>query len=351
VPLVEEAPPYYVEDVVFESGEVTLSGTFTRPDSPGQHPAVVLMTGTGPQTRDELVVPGFPIFKLIADHLTRQGIAVLRYDDRGVGQSGGDYDSTSIYDFAADGQAAVDYLKTRSDVDPEQVGLLGHSEGGIYAAIIGGSSDSGVAFIISLAGTAALGSDLLNRQNELILASAGADEAIISEQLAYLEALYPLIAERDWQAVRQHSYERYVALWDSLSTEERASTGSADAEAFAERSADSFLNGYGNESFATLLEYDPAVDWAKTTVPVLAVFGELDLQVDPQQNAAPMTEALTAAGNEDFQVVVLEGANHLFQAAQTGALDEYITLPAQFTDEFLPLIAGWLLERVDTAAG
>ncbi len=346
--LVDEEPvPYLVEEVTFQNGDVMLAGTLTLPEGAGQHPAVVLMTGTGPQDRDEMVVPGFRIFQLIADYLTRQGIAVLRYDDRGVGASTGNYDDTSIYDFASDGQAGVAYLKTRDDINTEQVGVLGHSEGGIYAAILGANPDSGVAFIISMAGTAIDGRDLLLIQNELILRDDDATDEQVQTQLDFLNTIFPLIDERDWETVADLAYQNTVDLLSSLSEAELAEAGIVDIERQARQSADAFIQGYGNESFATLLDYNPADDWAQTTVPVLGIFGELDIQVPPESNASQMEAALTAAGNEDFTIVVIENANHLFQDAITGGLTEYSELPKAFNAEFLPLVSDWLLERVD----
>src|SRR5262249_55548976 len=153
----------------------------------------VLMTGSGPQNRDEAVIPGFPIFKRIADFLTRRGLAVLRYDDRGVGQSSGDYTSATIQDFAADGKAAVAYLRARPDINPAQVGVLGHSEGGLYAAMMGADPDSGVAFIVSVAGSAVSGRDLLLHQNELVLRGAGVSNQLIQSQVDFLKAVFPLL--------------------------------------------------------------------------------------------------------------------------------------------------------------
>ncbi|MCL4251785.1 MAG: alpha/beta hydrolase [Anaerolineae bacterium] len=345
--LEEEEVPYRVEDVTFDNGDITLAGTLTLPDTEGRHPAVVLMTGTGPQNRDETVVPGFPVFKLIADHLTRNGIAVLRYDDRGVGQSGGDYDATSIYDFAADGEAAIAYLKTRDDINPDQVGVMGHSEGGVYASIIGAHPDSGAAFIISMAGTAVDGKELLLRQNELLMQSGDATDEQIQSQLDFLNSIFAPIAERDWDAVAERVRQHVTAQWDMLTEAEQTATGAPDVETFAQRETDTFLQGYANESFATFLEYNPGEGWAQTTVPVLGIFGSLDLQVDAEQNAEPMEAALREAGNEDFTVVTLEGANHLFQAAETGSIAEYVSLPKEFIAEFLPTVTDWLLAHVD----
>jgi uncharacterized protein len=344
----EEPVPYIVEEVTFENGDVTLAGTLTLPEGDGPHPAVALMTGSGPQTRDEIVVPGFPIFELIADHLTRHGIAVLRYDDRGVGESTGDYQAASVQDLASDGQAAVAYLRSREEINADQVGVLGHSEGGIYAAMLGADPDSGVAFIVSLAGTAVNGLDMLKEQNRLIMAAAGLPEDVIDTQLAYLDSAYPLVQARDWDGLEQLTYDTTLEQWDLLSEEEQAGLG-GDAEAYARQATDSFMAGYAAEWFATLLEYDPGEDWARTTVPVLAIFGGKDTQVSAAQNLPAMESALVAADNQDFEIVTLPEANHLFQTADTGGLEEYGTLPPAFTPDLLPTISDWLLERVTVA--
>jgi pimeloyl-ACP methyl ester carboxylesterase len=343
----DEDVPYLVEDVTFDNGDITLAGTLTVPDTDGQHPAVVLVTGSGPQNRDEIVVAGFPIFKQIADHLTRNGIAVLRYDDRGIGQSGGEFDSATSFDFAADAMAAIAYLKTRPDINPDQIGVMGHSEGGIIGSIIGANPDSGAAFIISMAGPGVDGKTVLLLQNELIMRAGNATEEQIQIQLDFLSSIFPLIAERDWEAVAELTHQSALAQWETLTEEERATTGVDDAETFAQQQTDSFMQDQAGEWFATFLEYDPAEGWSKTTIPVLGLFGSLDLQVDAEQNAGPMEAALNAAGNKDFTIVTIEGANHLFQAAETGAIEEYGTLPKAFTSEFLPTVTDWILEHVD----
>lgn len=340
----EEDVPYRVQEVTFTNGDLTLSGTLTLPEGDGTYPAVVLMTGSGGQTRDEEVVPGFPLFKLIADHLTRAGIAVLRYDDRGIGLSDGDYNAASVQDLASDAQAAVNFLRTHEGINPDEVGILGHSEGGVYAAILGGNPDSNIAFIISLAGPGAKGSDLLLRQNELLLAASGATDEMIASQLAFLEMAFPLIAARDWDAMEELTFETVYAQIGM--SEEGAALSEEDRESVARQQAANFRLGYAAEWFATLLDYDPAADWTATTVPVLAIFGGLDLQVDAEQNSVPMEAALTAGGNEDFTVMTLPDANHLFQAAQTGAIEEYGFLDYAFTPELLPTITDWLLARV-----
>lgn len=347
---VTEDLPYHVEEVTFTNGDAKLAGTLTIPQGEGQHPGVVLMTGSGPQNRDEMVVPGFPIFRLIADYLTRQGIAVLRYDDRGIGQSSGEWGETSLHEFASDGQAAVDYLLTRDDINPAQVGLLGHSEGGYYAAIIGAIPDSNVAFIILMAGPAVSGTDVLLVQNEDIFAQAGASPEDIQAQLDFLNALFPLLQARDYETIRELAYETALEQWDTLTEDERAATGAEDAESFAKTAADNMLAQVGNEPFASLIEYDPAADLAAIDVPLLAIYGGLDIQVSAEANVAALEGIVAGSGNADVTIITLEDANHLFQAAKTGAIEEYSELDFEFTADFLPTVSDWILDRVDVVA-
>lgn len=343
-----EPVSYIEEEVIFTNGDVTLAGTLTLPEGAGPHPAVVLMTGSGPQNRDEQILPGFPIFKYIADHLTPLGIAVLRYDDRGVAESTGDYAAATLQDLASDGKAAVAYLRSRADINPDEVGVLGHSEGGAYSAMLGADPDSGIAFIISMAGTAVNGLDLLKVQNQRIIEASGLGQDAIDAQLAFLDAAYPLAVARDWDAVAALAYEQAITSWETLTAEEQAALG-GNADAFAAQSVEQFTAGYANEWFATMLTYDPAVDWAQTTVPVLGIFGALDVQVDAEQNATALEAALTEAGNTDFEIVTLPDANHVFQSAITGNIDEYGILDPVFTEAFLPTISEWLLPRVTVA--
>jgi hypothetical protein len=171
--------PYLVEEVTFPSGDHTLAGTLTLPSAPGPHPAIVLVSGSGPQDRDE-ALGGIAIrpFRLLADALTRAGVAVLRYDDRGVGQSTGDFSEATSADFAADAEAAITYLLSRPEIDPDQVGLLGHSEGGLIAAMLGARNDD-LDFIISLAGPGVPGREVLTLQSRLLMeAEATGEEAV-----------------------------------------------------------------------------------------------------------------------------------------------------------------------------
>ena len=348
-PLIEttdEPVPYTVEEVTFENGDVTLAGTLTLPPTTGPHPVVVLVSGSGPQDRDETLGGGIAIkpFRLLADAITREGVAVLRYDDRGVGGSTGDFATAITADFASDAAAAIDYLLTRDEIDPDQIGLLGHSEGGMVASMLGASNDD-LDFIISLAGPGANGRDVLLLQNRRLMEAEGAPEEMIVAQVAFVESLFPHLG--DTEAIEQLMYEYTLEQIAATSEEEREALG--DPEEYARTIAAQAAQQYSAAWFESFLNYDPAPDWAQTTIPVLAIFGGKDVQVDAEQNAPPLEAALAEAGNNDYEIVVLPDANHLFQQAETGGLSEYGTLPAEFTPDLLPTIIDWLHAHVTLA--
>ncbi len=337
--------PYDVEEVTFANGDVTLAGTLTLPPAPGPHPAVVLVSGSGPQNRDE-ALGGIAIrpFRLLADALTRAGVAVLRYDDRGVGASTGLFSEATVTDFATDAEAAIAFLETRSDIDPAQTGLLGHSEGGLVAAMLGARNDD-LDFIIALAGPGVSGRDVLILQNELIMDAEGATPEQIAAQRSFIEEVTTVLD--DPAAVKALVYEHTLEQAQDLPDEERGALG--DLEEYARIVTDQAMAQFGAGWFASFIAYDPSTDWAQTSVPVLAIFGGKDLQVDAEQNAAPLLDALMRAGNRDVEIVVLPDANHLFQAAGTGSPIEYASLAAEFTPDLIPTILDWLNRHVAVA--
>lgn len=341
-PVPAAPPPYREEEVGFANGDVTLAGTLTLPDSPGPHPAVVLITGSGPQNRDEEIF-GFKPFRLIADHLTRRGIAVLRYDDRGVGGSSGSVQTATSDDFAGDALAGVALLRARPEIKHDAVGLVGHSEGALVAPIAAGRSTD-VAFIVLLAGTAVPGDQILLAQGELILKANGATPEQLERQRRLQLGIFAAIrADTGWDAVLQEIEAQIRESIDALPPEQRDRI--SDLDTFVQTRAQQQIVGVRGPWFRFFLDFDPATALRGVTVPVLAVFGENDLQVPAPLNVGPLEQALAAAGNRDYTVRVLPGTNHLFQASETGNPNEYASLKKEFASGFLELLSDWIRER------
>jgi len=345
-------PPYKIESVSFVNGENSFAGTLTIPEYPGKHPAVVMITGSGPQNRDEEIV-GFKIFGIIADHLTRNGIAVLRYDDRGVGESKGKSVSESTTEeFSGDVIEAVKYLRTRTDINTSQIGLMGHSEGGIIAPMCA-VKDKNIAFIILMAGTGVSGKEIILEQSKLIQKANGASDEeimksneILSEILLVAEKTTPgQGSEENWNIVKEKIKKEIIAEIDKQSDEEKK--GIADKETYAENMANGQLAQMKSAWMKYFLSYNPAPTLEKVTCPVLMLFGSLDLQVPPSLNEKPMTDALKKAGNKDVTVKLFPKANHLFQEATKGSPSEYATLKKEFIPGFLDFVSAWILKRVN----
>ena len=336
--------PYATEQVTFSNGDVTLAGTLSLPDGPGPYPAVVLASGSGPQDRDEYLGGGIAIrpFELLANALTPAGIAVLRYDDRGVGESTGDFAASGLHEFAGDTEAAITYLTTRDDIDQDHIGLIGHSEGGAIAAILG-ARNTDLDFIVSLAGLGVSGEEVLLLQSRLMLEAEGATPEEVQAQVDLMTQITTLLD--DPEALEEAIYEAALAQAAAMPQEQQELIG--DLEIYARTLATQQATQLQAPSLRALLEYDPAPDWAKTTVPVLAIFGGKDKQVDATQNAAPLLDALTQGGNTDVTVIVLPDANHLFQASESGAFSEYAVLDPEFTPDLLPLIIDWITLHTD----
>ena len=344
--MAEEPPeplPYAEEEVTFHNAGITLAGTLTLPESGAPHPAVVMITGSGPQNRDEELF-GFKPFHLIADHLTRNGIAVLRFDDRGVGGSTGSVSEATTEDFARDVLAAVDFLKNRSDIDPERIGLIGHSEGGIVAPLASSMSDD-VAFMVLMAGTSVSGAEILIEQGALIMRASGATEADMEKQIAFQKRTFEAIRSGDgWDELAADLETRLRESIAEMPDSQRNAI--TDVDAYIDAQIQAQLTALQTPWLRYFLDYDPAGTLRTIDTPILALFGELDLQVPPAQNRGPLEQALRDGNHPDYTVRVLPRANHLFITATTGSPTEYATLEKVFVPEFLPLITEWILERV-----
>lgn len=336
--IVEEPLPYRQEDVSFKNGDITLAGTLTLPEGEGPFPAIVLISGSGPQNRDEEIYE-FKIFRTIADNLTRSGIAVLRYDDRGVGGSTGDIFNSTSGDFAKDVEAAVGLLKSRPDIG--SIGLLGHSEGGLIAPMVAADTKD-VDFIILMAGPAVNGKEILLAQSELILRAENASEEVIQQQRD-LQGRILQAAEtgEGWEEIEADMRKIVRESIEELPEEQKKTI--TDVEALVDARVDPQIAFEKSPWFKFFLEYEPSVGLKKTEVPVLALFGELDLQVPADMNKVAMEKLLE--NNTDVTIIVLPKANHLFQEAITGSINEYPFLKKEFVPGFLDTITEWVLER------
>ena len=346
IAMVTEELPYTSEDVTFQNGDITLAGTLTIPEGEGPFPTIVLITGSGAQNRDEEIY-GFKIFGQIADHLTRNGIAVLRYDDRGVGGSSGELITSTSADLAGDVVAAVNYLLTRPEVDPDAIGLLGHSEGGIIAPMVAEQSEA-VDMLILMAGTALPGEEIIYQQVERLMRAGGSSQEDIDAALEEQHRIFDaLLRDGDWEATKAGLHQEIVDQVEALNDAQKEAIG--DVDAYTETLYQQQVLTLESAWYRYFLTYDPAPTLEKTTIPVLALFGGLDMQVPADTNAPVMEAALAQAGNSDVTVNIYPQANHLFQSAITGSSTEYASLPAEFVPDFLDDITTWILAHASGA--
>ncbi|WP_143324382.1 S9 family peptidase [Caulobacter sp. FWC2] len=328
--------PYVERGVVFrnETAGIDLAGTLSLPEGAGPFPAVVLVSGTGPNTRDE-EVDGHKVFTVLADALVRQGLAVLRYDKRGVGGSGGAYRGATTADFATDGAAAVRFLMAYLEIDPLRVGVLGHSEGGVIAPMVA-ASDPTVAFIVMMAVPAIRGDKLFVAQSAKVARLYGAPEAYVAGRQALDRELYAaVIAAPTAEAARA---EAKTILARGVENK-LVDAGEADSLA---KSITSRWQRY-------FLAHDPALVLRGLKIPVLAVYGGLDAQVPAADNAVIAREALKDV--QGATVVEMPGLNHLLQRAETGSPEEYVDIDETVSPHALELMASWMVDRVRTGDG
>ncbi|NOZ60546.1 MAG: alpha/beta fold hydrolase [Calditrichaeota bacterium] len=333
--------PYNEIEVNFEnkSAGIKLAGTLTEPKTNGPFPAVVLITGSGAQDRNETIFNHKP-FLVIADYLTRRGIAVLRYDDRGVGGSGGKLSQSTSEDLAGDVLAAIDFLKSRKEIDTQKIGLIGHSEGGIIAPMVAAKSKD-VAFIVLLAGTGVSGEEILVIQAAAMLKAAGISDELIEKNRVRQKKLFSIIkANPDDSLALAKMKEFMQKSLAEFTDQEKALIG------LSEKKLDMQLKPLLSRWFRFFLTYDPKQALRKVTCPVLALNGEKDLQVPPDANLPEIEKALQKAGNTDVTIKKLPGLNHLFQPAQTGLVQEYGKIETTFSPEVLKIIGDWIGKRV-----
>lgn len=333
--------PYNSEEVKFfnEKDSITLAGTLTYPKEDGKFPAVVLISGSGAQNRDEEIFNHKP-FLVISDFLTRNGYAVLRFDDRGVGESEGNYSLATTYDFAEDVRAAVKFLASRKEIDKNKIGLIGHSEGAMIASIVA-STDGNIAFVILMAGPGLPGDSILYLQTELIYRAEGESEEKINEILSELREVYSILkSDLDESEIKEKLRDKYQQQFAKMSDEERQRYG--DLNTYMEMEIRIATSSW----FRTFLKFDPRPFLEKVKCPVLVINGEKDLQVPPKQNLPAIEQALMQGGNKNFLVKELPGLNHLFQTSKFGTIGEYGVIEETISPVALETMVNWMKEIV-----
>ncbi len=328
--------PYSAEDVTFrnEAAGLNLAGTLTRPPGEGPHPAVILITGSGTQDRNETVAGHRP-FLVLADYLTRRGFAVLRCDDRGAGKSDMPSGDFTTRDLAGDTQAAFDFLKGQPGIDGRRIGLTGHSEGGVIAPMVAADNPE-VAFVVLMAGTGAPGAQVLESQVELLARAEGKSEAEVRHVAqAEKDVLAAVLGDGDPAVRRQRAAE---LIRNSLSDDQKKQL--PDPEQFIGQQLDALFSPW----MQFFLTFDPRPTLARVKCPVLAVGGEKDAQVPAAVHLPLIERAVRDGGNTRVTVKLLPGLNHLFQTCGTGAVSEYAAIEETLSPLFLQTVGDWLAE-------
>jgi uncharacterized protein len=327
---------YLAEEVTFanKQANINLAGTLTLPKKEGIFPAVILISGSGAQNRDEELM-GHKPFLVLADYLTKNGFAVLRFDDRGTAGSQGNFGTATSADFATDVEAGLQYLLARQEIDKKKIGLIGHSEGGIIAPMVA-SRTKEVAFIVLLAGTGISGAEVLLLQQELIGRAAGVSEADLQKNKATNSKAFDLIAKAKNAEQQQTDLTNYIK--QTLQENPNLKPANMKEDDFVKLQVNQLLSPW----MLYFLGHNPAKNLEKVKCPILALNGEKDLQVPPKENLAAIKQALTKGKNKRFIIKELPNLNHLFQECKTGSPDEYAQIEQTFSPTALVEILNWL---------
>ena len=336
----EKPYPYLEEEVEFTSSisGLTLAGTLTKPKTGKDFPAVVLITGSGANDRDETIW-GHKVFLVLADHLTRNGIVVLRLDDRGVGGSTGDHSIASMSDFADDAIAGVEYLKTRADLDISAIGLIGHSLGADIAPLAA-NRNKDVEFVALMAGSGITLAETIHMQTAHIYAQRGASQEAIALNRKINQTVFDIgkmeIDSAAMEAELENAFIPLAVELAQLSEQDRQL-----AELPEVLKPEDYL-GLLSDNMRFDLSYNPGDELARLTVPILILAGDLDTQVSAELNVPLMQSALNEAGNEHVTIDIIPKVNHLFQTCETGEIEEYNQIGETIAPIVLNAISDWI---------
>jgi pimeloyl-ACP methyl ester carboxylesterase len=328
---------YYEEEVTFENAKagITLAGTLTLPSKEGIFPAVILITGSGPQNRDEELM-GHKPFLVLSDYLTKNGIAVLRFDDRGTAASKGDFKTATSLDLSTDVNAGLTYLLGRKEINKKKIGLIGHSEGGIIAPMVANSSKD-VAFIVLLAGTGIPGDQLLLLQQGLIGKASGLSDSDLQKAKEINTGAFEIITRSTGSEQLKTDLTNYITLSLKDSPDAQKPEGMSEA-VYIKKQVDQITSPW----MVYFIKYNPAEALLKVKCPVLAINGEKDLQVPPKENLEAIKKALAKGGNKKVTAIELPGLNHLFQECKTGSPSEYAIIEQTFSPTALTEVLKWI---------
>ncbi len=327
--------PYREEEVRFQNSRaaITLAGTLTLPKSQGPFPAVILLTGSGPQNRDEELFQHKP-FLVLSDYLTRRGIAVLRMDDRGVGGSTGDFFAATTGDFAEDALAGVAFLKSRKEIKPDGIGLVGHSEGGMMAPIAAAQSRD-VGFVVMLAGTGVPFGEVVVGQITGEIRRQGAPNEVVEAIRAWHLKMYEIVGKATDDATAEKELRN---AFNALDANARQRIDWTPAK------LDQELPGLLKPWWRYAMRYSPKTTLEQVRCPVLALNGSKDTQVIAADNLKSITEALKVGRNSHSATRELSGLNHMFQTAQTGAESEYVQIEETMAPVAMQTLGDWILQ-------
>lgn len=338
----EEPFDYISEEVFFtnfKADSIKLAGTLTLPKNVKNPPVAILISGSGPQNRNsEITQFNHRPFLILSDYLSKNGIAVLRYDDRGIAKSEGSFTTATSFDFATDVEAAFNYLKTRDDINTSKIGLIGHSEGGLIAPIVA-SRNEGIAYTVLLAAPGIDGGDILISQSRKALELRGTPKTVLDENDKLASIIYTVIkTETDNDIIK-------TKITNELNTYKANNPTSALAPVITPQFIQQQLGVLKSPWLLEFIRIEPKDYLEKTSCSVLALNGSKDVQVLPKINLENIKLAFEKGRNKDFTIEELEGLNHLFQTAETGNVDEYKMIEETFSPSALSIIKDWILER------
>lgn len=332
--------PYHHKELTIKNDSVTIGGTLTWPKNTKSNHLVIMISGSGQQDRDETMTPvsNFKPFAVLADSLTKNKIATFRYDDRGVGESTGNFGTTTLDMLASDLEVIIEEITAIPDHNFKQITLLGHSQGGLVAGKLA-TENPAIDNIILMASTGVPLKEVLRFQVKQAFAGSGIDSVLIEQELAAREQLMQAIRNQQGIPKAKETYQKQFA-----DIQLAAGADSTQAENLADRQTDQLLDAFSSPQMQSLLFYDPTDDLQKLNIPVLVLFGDKDTQVPVETNREPIKQALETAG-VDYEIKVFKDANHLFQKANTGSMQEYGSLKKQFVDGFTSAISDWIKNK------